>query len=46
VANAFAGIAEDLARDGDELPAVFAGRESELQDAIGLVVANFTVGLM
>lgn len=45
VANAFAGIMEDSSGDGDEFPAVFSWRERQVQDAIGLVVADFAVGL-
>src|SRR5579864_5800992 len=43
MACAFAGIAEGTARHGYEFPAIFSGGETQLQDAVGFVVADFTV---
>lgn len=45
MAFTLSGITEGFSGYREELPAVFAGGESELQHAVGFVVADFAVGL-
>ena len=45
MASSLTGITEGVSGDGEELPAVFAGRESQLQHTVGFVIADLTVGL-
>lgn len=44
VADAIPGIAESAAGHRNEFPTIFSGRQRQLQDAIGSVVADFAVG--